>query len=503
MKRSYRHKLAVMGDSISQGFQSSAIYRTELSFPAMLASALDPSFEFRQARFSVRGGIPLNLEFLLRTLERSGPPSLDWKKYPAAVGEIFQTIRKTKQYWEGDPSVFLQDETLPYHNQSVWGLSVSDAWHLNDALSEAYIANHRVRYSVFNFLPDHALYTTARCVLNPSGWQRWRTNTMLDNLKELSDDGGIEHLIVHLGSNHIVGAITKLRVSLSEEDEIEALPYQRTYTVLRPEHFQRNYKELAQRISKLRVKHVIVATIPYVTSAPAIQGYNEGEAVHSLYSDYYFPFWADPSLFNPELHPHLTRKDAIDLDIAVDQFNTIIRNTAEKMGWILVDVNKSVALIDYRRHKGKVPGQLPQALYEALKLFPETSYLAPYGNTPTLDTRYLKTDPETNKIMQGGIFSLDGLHPTTIGYGLIADLFYEEMKKSGIVFRRSLNWNYIVQNDTLITEPPRYLSELSNIYRLFASVYDHARKFSDPDALVEPLFGFWRNLRKVWGERSW
>ncbi len=493
-----KHKLVVLGDSITQGFQSSAIYRTDFSFPAMLASALDPEFEFRQARFSVRGGIPINLEFILRTLERERREQLDWRRYPVAISEVYSSIRKTKQYWEGNPEALLRDEQAPYHNQSVWGLNISDVWNITDSISRDYIENSTVKYSVFNFLPDHALYTTARCILNPSGEKKRTHKSMLDNIAELADDGGIENLIIHLGSNHIVGAITKLDLIWSEASEIEMLPFQRKYTVLRPEHFKANYESLASSISRLNVKNVIVATIPYVTTPPVIQGISgDSEDQNFIYQDYYTHFWQNKEEFTPDLHRHLTKDQAIQLDIAVDEFNQIIKETADKMGWILVDVNRAVTLMDYRRHKGRQATLFPQGLHDALKIFPETSYLGGLHQKCFLDTRYLEADTETNRIISGGIFSLDGLHPTTIGYGLIADVFYQEMKSSGIRFQSELNWPKIVENDSLIMNPPLFLHELKGIYRLFAGMYNSARALSDPDKIVEPLFGFWRNLRKV------
>lgn len=70
-------KLVVIGDSLSQGFQSGSIYNTFKSYPAMLADALNDNFNFSYPMFGAsedgksddgEGGLPINLEMLLRVL---------------------------------------------------------------------------------------------------------------------------------------------------------------------------------------------------------------------------------------------------------------------------------------------------------------------------------------------------------------------------------------------------------------------------------------------------
>ena len=70
-------KLVAIGDSLTQGVQSGAIYKTELSFPALIAEAMGlrvPS-DFRVPRFP-GSGLPLNIEALLRSMRPA-----TWQQY--------------------------------------------------------------------------------------------------------------------------------------------------------------------------------------------------------------------------------------------------------------------------------------------------------------------------------------------------------------------------------------------------------------------------------------
>ncbi|MDX1641089.1 MAG: hypothetical protein R3220_05300, partial [Balneolaceae bacterium] len=64
------------------------------------------------------------------------------------------------------------------------------------------------------------------------------------------------------------------------------------------------------------------------------------------------------------------------------------------------------------------------------------------------------------KIDRGGIFSLDGLHPSTIGYGLIANIYKMSMEKQGVEFEKPIDWNFVIENETLVTHPPPLLKDL-------------------------------------------
>jgi len=92
------------------------------------------------------------------------------------------------------------------------------------------------------------------------------------------------------------------------------------------------------------------------------------------------------------------------------------------------------------------PYEIPQGLVDAL------------GFTPT--TEFLRSDAEG--IKTGGIVGLDGVHPTTSGYGIVAHECIKVMKQIGVRFLGpggevredpQVDFGRIVHEDTLLTQP--------------------------------------------------
>ncbi|MFM7427164.1 MAG: hypothetical protein ACKO7W_19555, partial [Elainella sp.] len=95
-----RHRLAVVGDSLSHGFQSGAIFNTPLSYPALIAQALGwPNFRF--PRYGGPGdGLPLNLERLVRELEQRFGDKLDWWEFAPGLVFVREFLDRVEDYWE-------------------------------------------------------------------------------------------------------------------------------------------------------------------------------------------------------------------------------------------------------------------------------------------------------------------------------------------------------------------------------------------------------------------
>jgi hypothetical protein len=126
-------KLFTIGDSISQGFMSLAAARTELSYSTLIARCLGlaPGTDEYSIPMWGAGGIPLNIESLLRSLQRKygsdirGP--LEW---PLAVTSINEYLDEVEDHYERGPG----NIALPqagrrqfYPNVSVAGFTVADA----------------------------------------------------------------------------------------------------------------------------------------------------------------------------------------------------------------------------------------------------------------------------------------------------------------------------------------------------------------------------------------
>lgn len=468
--KSPEHKLVVLGDSIGQGFQNGGVYRTDLNFPAFLSQCFDPQLEFQQPVFTAQGGIPLNLEVLTRGLSDRYGDTLEWTEYISAAAHLYRTLKRIKKYWEGKfKSLAIEDQITPYHNQSVWGFAVNDAWLVTDEISRKYIETQPESYSIFDVLPDHAMYTTAGIVLNPAQQEKFKNCTLFDNVKYLQENGGIENLLVTTGHNNIIGAVTDLRFTYSEPNDLGELPSERNYTVYRPEHFEKEFRMLAEKVSTIGAERIFVPTVPYATIPPVSRGVNEDKSRPTKgYFDYYTRFWIWDSDFDPGKHSHLTKQEAIKLDKTVDEYNKSIRKIAKEYGWIVVPVNTYVSGIARRRQMGKLHISYPEDFSKAMQRNEATAHLMEDPQDPLLSTEYLRVHRNTGKVYKGGIFSLDGIHPTTIGYGLMAHLYYEKMKESGVKFQKPLDWDHIIASDTLVTDPPYMLNSLRELLKVLS-----------------------------------
>ncbi len=71
-----------------------------------------------------------------------------------------------------------------------------------------------------------------------------------------------------------------------------------------------------------------------------------------------------------------------------------------------------------------------------------------------MDTRFYHVD-RAGRRRAGGIVSLDGVHPSVIGQGLLAHEFLKVMKEAGVpgADPDRLPWPRIVASDTLYQDP--------------------------------------------------
>jgi len=83
--------------------------------------------------------------------------------------------------------------------------------------------------------------------------------------------------------------------------------------------------------------------------------------------------------------------------------------------------------------------------------------------SPVPDSRFFSAGP--NGRLTGGLFALDGVHPTTIAYGLVAQELVDIMEIAGVQFyspngtkkRTSpihIDFGRLITLDTLISHPP-------------------------------------------------
>jgi len=458
-----RHRLVAIGDSLTQGFMSGAIHRADISFPSMVGRALGGDEPFRVPDFFGAGGLPINLELVTRSLSDRFGSRINAFELPFALHTALSILEETEDYWERRRGAQAVPGAITPHNLAVWGFELADAFTLTPRLCDAAIP--APTDDLLPSLPEQALYRTARRVMNPSRNPDGQDLTQIGAARRLAAEGGIENLFVFLGANNCLGTVAALSIQWSEEQDLTRLRPERTANLYRPEHFSRLFTSMASQLTTLAAERVFVATIPHVTIPPVSRGTPADSRDADGYYDYYTRPWIWDDDFDPRLHPHLTRSQAREIDATIDDYNDTIGKIADQQGWIVVDTAALLRDLAFRRSGGQVAYRFPDGLKAALGDDPDTQHLVRDG-VVTLDTRYLgSTD---GRLHQGGLFSLDGIHPTTLGYGLIADLLLQAMVDGGVqVEHRSPDWQAIVAADLLVRRPPVMLESLRESLTFF------------------------------------
>jgi hypothetical protein len=274
---------------------------------------------------------------------------------------------------------------------------------------------------------------------------------------------GIETLVVLLGSNNALQAVTKLKVAWSGNDYAD-IAKKGAYMVWLPEHFAAEWAQIVAELRQIRARHVIVGTVPAVTIAPIARGVRGKVRLGSRYFPYYTRPWIRDDDFDPDSDPHLTEDDARAVDSAIDAYNeTIIQSVAaarqDGLDWYLFDVGGFLDRLASKRYLAD-PAARPD-WWTPYPLPPEITRLDPVPNT-----RFFASGPTGRT--DGGLFSLDGIHPTTIGYGLIAHEVISIMNRAQVEFRwptgepkhtpGAVDFTRVLASDTLINRPPTSLA---------------------------------------------
>jgi len=493
-------KLVTIGDSLTQGFQSGAIRKTDLSWPRMVAKAIGAT-GFRTPDFTPHPGGPLlDVEHLVRSLGAQFGDKLDFWELPQAAALTHGFLSELEAYWERGAGTRPVETGPIHHNLAVWGFELGDVDTLSDGVCRRHMPKAKNHMLYNDQVPEFSMYRTARRTLNPSGAIALEELTQLDLARKIAqDEGGIETLTVFLGANNVLGTCASLRLEWSQSADLHKLAHQRSATVWEPQHFERLLDRVYPKLKKLQsdglVKNIIVATVPHVTAAPCARGVTNTENGKRPeqdadgYFEYYTRFFVWDAEFckDPDAYTRITREDARRVRATVDEYNAAIQKRAKGYEWPVVDLATVLDKLAFRHNRGKPTYVFPQALINALAANEATKFRV-FPNGPNgeqrvlLDTRYMNVrsdvqvnDPRDFAVMQkkhcGGLFSLDGVHPTTIGYGVLAHELLTVMKDANIpgADPAKLNWQWIVDNDTLVTDPPRLLENLQGLLGFLCS----------------------------------
>lgn len=429
-------KLVAIGDSLVQGAQSLAVSDVRFSFPAMVAKCMGLSNEeFVVPNFTGAGGLPFNLEWLARNLEREYGGDINFFEWFAAAFSIGAMLDKTEDYWERGKGARPVQERL-YHNLAVFGFQVNDSYSITPAICNAKIGRDKDEWLQ---PPSHGWLRIARRLLNPAATQDRMHDTQLSVAKKIADrDGGIENLIVCLGSNNCLNTLFNLSVVETGPTSPGSDSH---YTLWSASAFREEYEKLADGIDGIGAQNVFVANVPRVTMMPLTRGVMSGGGplpANEKYYDYYGRVWIDGRRFDPRSDKHITGDDARKIDDRVDEYNRIIAQLAGERGWHVIDLCQITEEVAWYRNHGSPVFQLPDEIAD-------------------LDARFFKID-ENGQRQQGGIFSLDGMHPTTCGYGVFAQAFVDAIRSTGQEID-NVDFSRLRRFDTLVSNPPRTLDD--------------------------------------------
>jgi hypothetical protein len=472
-------KLFTIGDSISQGFMSSAAARTDLCFSTLIAGALglNPGSENKENVDYYypqwkHGGMPANAELLLRSLNRKYGTRISGMDRLTVLHTLNRILDASEDYYEreGGREDRKYHGNFPYfHNVSTWAFEIADSWLVTPELCLRVIEKQRPIDGGDGWLAvaNAAFYRTALKVLSPNLDKNY---SQLDWLKHHAETEGLENLVLWLGSNNALKTLLAMETVQTPDDPFNSPHYlshqerkKRGWNLWHPNDFNEEYTELLQRIDHTMRKHnkfkdwkVFVATIPYMTITPLLKGIGPKVNIGKRGNYYqYYTYEIFEEKFALKRDIYLKLHQVLYIDDYINEYNKIIHKVLERKNrqhleenngkrYFLVDLGDSFKRMDWRRNDGNPDYQFPDYLKTL---------------NPMVNTKYYFADTE-GKLMRGGLFSLDGVHPSAIGQGLIAHEFLKVMKKAGITFKMELDWPKIVRNDDLYCNPIPIMSEI-------------------------------------------
>jgi hypothetical protein len=492
-------KLFTIGDSISQGFMSLAAARTDLSYSTIIAKKLGiPEKDYIFPNW-VLGGHPINIENLLRALNIRFGSDLKGVEWLGALSTIARGFDQVEDFYErGDGRVdnpFDGDRVKFFHNIAVRGFNVVDSFDVtpNFCIERINESTKKFLNDGILALPSASFFRTGLKVLNPSLQKQFMNFTAMDWLKKHHHSEGVENLMLWLGANNALGTILSMRIKQTPNNESER-PFQMSYdkrekyNLWHPEDFKADYREMLNRVDAImrdnRGKNpnwkVYLATIPLITIAPLAKGVGEkfhiskeykGETKDWVYFKYYT--YVPLSLEIAEKHPvKLNLQQAMHIDDCILEYNKIIEelindfNTKEPANqrYHLVDISDALIQLAFKRNGGQVKYNFP-SFFDFLPHRPDTKY---YHVTPDGD------------LEQGGLFSLDGVHPSAIGQGIIAYEFLKVLDKArGTNHADSLDWDGIFKSDSLYQKPISLMQEIYQHEDLIKLILECIKIFKD------------------------
>ncbi|MGE5341283.1 MAG: hypothetical protein ACM3SY_07350 [Candidatus Omnitrophota bacterium] len=475
-------KLFTIGDSISQGFMSGAAARTDLCYSTILARSMglipgpraDSGIDYYYPEWK-KGGIPINVEHIMRRLHRRYGADIRGIDWVTILHHINQVIDQSEDYYEreGGSATSKYHGNVPYfHNVSCFSFNIGDSWKVTPDLCREHIDQcSQTDDDGWLSCANAACYRSALKILDPNLNGNF---SQLDWLTHHAESEGVENLILWLGSNNAVRTILKLKIVETpnnpnrrphQVDHLECCKH--GWNLWHPDDFKEEYREFINRVHETMVHrnrakewNVFIGTIPYATVAPILKGI--GPKFSFGRKGTYFKFYT----FVPFSESYALKRKlilpfhrAMYIDDCIREYNRIIKQLVDEKNeqltkdsgdsngqnhYHIVDLCAAFSRIDWKRNNEKPVYRFPR-----------------YFSTihPNVNTEFYHIGKD-GRMDHGGIFGLDGLHPTAIGQGLIAGEFQKVMKKAGVHFQSALDWKKIFESDDLYQHPLPVMQDL-------------------------------------------
>jgi hypothetical protein len=451
-----QHRLVTVGDSITHGFQSMAISKTNLSWPAIVAHQLGltpelggpPNADFRFPTYDGYGGLPFNLEWCIRGLqERFGRLALD--DAPAAVVSLIHLAYDIKHWWTHEADQTWAPGPGLNHNLAVYSYDVASAYNRKLADIESAIAHPGLLPRLSPTTANDVDRAARRVLANADSYM-----SLMDAAEAHGNHGGIDTLVVALGANNVLDVVVGLKYLWATGDATRQHGH-----AWSPSFFAADWEPLVGKLRQIKANRVLVATVPHVTVVPILAAKGERLRPDSRYFDYYTHYWLRDS-FDAETDPHLTGDQARAIDSAIDQYNGSIVESVraareDGLDWYVLEMSGLLDRLAWRRYLSN-PASRPSWWDEVGGAYPLPAPIG--GLDPTPDTQFFEAGAAGRS--HGGLIALDGVHPTTIGYGILAQEVINLMETAGVTFPGGTDIDFaaLLDQDSLVSDPPATLT---------------------------------------------
>jgi hypothetical protein len=453
------HPLVAVGDSLTHGMTSAAVSDTALSWPAIVARCLGVDLPVPAPYGGPLDGLPFNIEGLLRRLQDRFGRRLNPLELAGLPFALHEFADGNEDYWERGAGTRPPRTDIRPANLGIYGWDVRDCLSYTAGLAAARLAADPPHDDFLGAVPSNDSDIAARSVLAPFG----PAAAQIDAVRWFGDNGGIGTLVVAHGANNALRSVVDktLRWSGTRYDTIDG---KADYNVWRPTHFALEYGHLVAAVRTVAADRVLLATVPHVTVAPIANGVNPDQPGRKWRDgSRYFPYYTDPwiteAAFRPAKHRYLTHQQARAVDSAVDQYNETIADAVrharnEGREWYLLDLCGILDGLAQRRYLDDD---------EAAR----RNGCQPHPLPPELDgltTLFFRSD-ETGR-QQGGLFGLDGVHPTTSGYAVLAGAVLDVLAVAGLK-PAAVPYRALLDADTLNSAPPALMDKAFDLVTPF------------------------------------